>query len=73
MHISTEDIAILEGGLKELLSPQKAIKTSKAKKLSYEEEQEIAEKKWLEQREKNQETGYSAKLISKPYIAFSVR
>jgi hypothetical protein len=39
-------------------------------KLSYEEEQKIAEKKWLANRAKNQLTGYDAKLISKPHVSF---
>lgn len=42
-------------------------------KLSYEAEQKIAEKKWLESRAKNQLTGYDAKLISKPHVSFYAR
>jgi hypothetical protein len=94
MNISNEDIRMLEGGLKELLSPSPRekrpsnVSTRKRSfndlyasmppkkqkaQLSYEEEQKIAEKKWLEQRAKNQITGYDAKLISKPHVSFYAR
>jgi hypothetical protein len=101
MNITQEDIKLLEGGLKELLSPspredrsskvitrkrsfddlyasmphkkQKIQSSHKEEpKLSYEEEQKLAEKKWLEQRAKTHElmNGYDSKLLSKPHITF---
>jgi hypothetical protein len=94
MYITQEDMKLLEGGLKELLSPSPrearpsnvatrkrsfddlyaSMPPKKQKtQLSYEEEQKIAEKKWLEQRAKNQITGYDAKLISKPHVTFYAR
>jgi hypothetical protein len=101
MNISDTDMKLLEGGLKELLSPQRETRPSNVStrkrsfdelyasmrpkkqkiqtshkeesKLSYAQEQAIAEKKWLEQRAKNKMTGYDAKVLTKPYVSFSVR
>jgi hypothetical protein len=99
MNITQEDMKLLEGGLKELLSPsprearpsnvstrkrsfdevyasmrpkKQKIQSSQKReqKLSYEEEQKIAEQKWLESRGEML-AGYSTKIWSKPYVSFS--